>query len=192
MLAQTLHFLRPTFAAVVAFALIVGAVNLLFFGPGSDPQFDSAGAPANELDRMDVGRIVLPDPALKPEDVVKLQLAGLADSQPNGLGILQCYFFASPANRAVTGPLERFGRIVRQGPYGALTNPRAVLVGRPERHDRYARLLVSVIDSQARVQAFAFVLSRQQDPPFADCWMTEAVFPALSSEEEPAPGPPAA
>jgi hypothetical protein len=189
---QMLDFFRPTFVAVIAFALLVSVASVLFFGPERDQPFGRSGTPAEQLDRMDVAQVVLPKASFTPEEVVKLQLAGLADSRPNGVGILQCYSFASPANREVTGPLERFGRLVRQEPYAALAHPRAVLVGRPELHDRYARLLVSVIDEHWQVQAFSFVLSRQQDPPFAGCWMTEAVFPAFMPAEEPAEAGPAA
>jgi hypothetical protein len=194
MLPRLLHFLRPTFVALIAFAAIVGIANVVALQRDDQPDFVAPGglSTADLEEDLDLKRVVLPRPSLKPEEVVKIQLAGLSNSQPDGVGILQCYCFASPTNRAVTGPLENFGRIVRQGPYRAMAHPRALLIGRPQYGDRVARLLVTVIDEKSQVQAFTFVLARQQDAPFTDCWMTEAVFPALPPSEADAPPAPTA
>ena len=194
MTIRLLHFLRPTFIGLVAFAAIIGIVNFASEREGN-PDFVASGtlSPAQIEEDLDLKNVVLPRPSLKPEEVVKLQLDGLSDRRADGVGILQCYCFASPANRAVTGPLENFGRVVRQAPFLPLANPRAVLIGRPQYDDRIARLLVTVIDDQSQVQAFAFFLTRQREAPFTDCWMTEAVFPALTGadETEQSPAPPA-
>jgi hypothetical protein len=192
MFARTLHFLRPTIAALIGFGLLLGFAGFTSLGPQPMPDFvGSGGRSAADLGSLDLTHVVLPRPDLAPDDVVRLQLGGLSDPQADGVGILQCYCFASPANRAMTGPLEKFGRMVRQGPYFCLARPRALLVGQPQYGDRVARLLVTVIDHQSSVQAFLFVLSRQKTPPFEDCWMTEAVLPALSVGEpaEPARNP---
>jgi hypothetical protein len=194
MFARTLHFLRPTFVALIGFGLLLGVASLTSLRPWPVPDFVGAGGlSAADLASLDLTRVVLPRPDLAPDEVVRLQLGGLSDPQADGVGILQCYCFASPSNRAITGPLERFGRMVRQGPYRCLTRPRALLVGQPQYGDRVARLLVTVIDHHSSVQAFMFVLTRQQASPFEDCWMTEAVLPALPVREpaEPA-GDPAA
>lgn len=189
MASRTIEFLRPTFYGLIAFGLVVGMVNL-FWGP-SDAD-DVAGLASSELAGVDLAQIVLPSPALPPERVVRLQLAGLSDGRADGVGILQCFLLASPANRAVTGPLERFGQMVREGPYRCISHPRAILVGRPEQEDDVARLLVTVMDEHSAMQAFTFVLVKQQDAPFKDCWMTEAVLSALPpapAPEKPAPSP---
>jgi hypothetical protein len=70
-----------------------------------------------------------------------------------------------------------------------MARPRALLVGRPQFDDQLARVLVTVIDEDSRVRAFTFVLARQQIAQFKNCWMTEAVLPALpmgNPEELPA------
>jgi len=181
--------MRPTFVALVGFGFVAGLSNFSYLGPQPGLELISPGGLASsDLGNLDLKRIVLPNPDLEPRDVVRLQLAGLSDEKTNGVGILQCFCFASPANRAVTGPLERFGRMVRQGPYYGMARPRAVLIGRPQVQGRVARLLVTVIDERSQVQAFSFVLGRQEAAPFEDCWMTEAVFPALSASEAEQPG----
>jgi hypothetical protein len=186
MLPRLLHFLRPTFIGLIVFAAVIGVVTLIDRQGDEKPDFvaSSALSPGELEEDLDLRNVVLPRPSLKPEEVVKLQLDGLGNAQADGVGILQCYCFASPANRAVTGPLENFGRVVRQAPFLPLASPRAVLIGRPQYDDRIARLLVTVIDDQSQVQAFAFFLTRQREAPFTDCWMTEAVFPALTWTDE--------
>ena len=189
----TLAFLQPTLLSLVALALLVGVNRLLF--PASQAAASaeivapSALAPI-DLPRLGADRLVFPDPALTPEKVVETQLAGLADPAANGVGILQCFTLASPANRAATGPLERFGAMVRQGDFVCLSDPQATLVGKPRISGRLARLLVTVLDRDKHLRAFTFILSRQSSEPFRDCWMTEAVYPVTSSLSEP-PAPPA-
>ncbi len=194
MLPRVLHFLTPTFAALVAFGFTVGIVNLIWPARDAQPDFVAPGSPmAADLDGLDLTRVVLPSAKLLPEEVVRLQLSGLGDLQADGVGILQCFCFASPANRAVTGPLDRFGAMVRQGAYGCMARPRALLVGRPQYDKEVARVLVTVIDERASLRAFTFVLARQHVAPFKNCWMTEAVLPAVpaTAPEEP-PASPAA
>jgi hypothetical protein len=181
MKARAIEFLRPTFFALVGFGLVVGVGNLTFLNAPRPEEQGPEGFLPGEAGRLDLGSVVLPRPDLAPEEVVKLQLAGLSDQKSDGVGILQCYCFASPANRAVTGPLERFGRIVRQGPYQCLARPRALLVGRPQIEREAARVLVTLVDEQTVVRAFTFVLARQHDGPLQGCWMTDGVFPASPS-----------
>jgi hypothetical protein len=186
MSSQLIHFLRPTFYALIAFGALVGVANLYWAVADPAPDLGSAGLNPQDLIGVDLSGGVFPTPKLPPEEVVRLQLAGLSDAKADGVGILQCFCLASPANRVVTGPLERFGQMVRTEPYQCMARPGAVLIGRPLHDHDVARLLVTIIDEQRHVRAFAFVLSRQKEKPFKDCWMTEAVLPAFPA----APAPP--
>jgi hypothetical protein len=180
MFNRVVHFLRPTFFALIVFAIVVGVANLVWLTRGDPPQLLSVGGlSASELRKLDLSRVLLPKASIPPEEVVRLQLAGLSDPKSDGVGVLQCYAFASPANRAITGPLDRFGKMVRQGAFQCMASPQVVLVGRPQKTDRIARVLVTLVDDEDRLHAFTFVLGRQQQSPFKDCWMTEAVLPSL-------------
>jgi len=184
------QFLRPTCYALAAFVGLAGLLNIYWTMAKSSSSLGVAGLGPDDLMGVDVSRVVFPSPSLAPEEVVRLQLAGLGDAKPDGVGILQCFCLASPGNRVVTGPLERFGQMVRSEPYQCMTRPRAVLIGRAQHGDDVARLLVTIIDEQHRVRAFAFVLSKQKEKPFENCWMTEAVLsahPAPSAPSPPAP-----
>jgi hypothetical protein len=186
MSSRVSHFLRPTFYALIAFGTLVGVANLYWSVADPAPDLGAAGLDPQDLVGLDLSGVVFPNPDIPPEEVVRLQLAGLSDAKADGVGILQCFCLASPGNRVVTGPLERFGQMVRSEPYQCMARPRAVLIGRPQHGDDVARLLVTIIDDEHNVRAFAFVLGRQQEPPFKDCWMTEAVLSAFPG----APAPP--
>jgi hypothetical protein len=184
MFARVAHFLRPTFFAITAFALLVGVRGAIWTADYS-ARVDPVSDPLAGLGNVDLSGVVLPSPSLLPEQVVRLQLAGLRDVRADGVGVLQCFVLASPGNRAVTGPLERFGKMVRQGPFMCMANPRAALVGRPDVARQTARVVVTIVDQRDRIHAFTFILGRQATAPFADCWMTEAVWPSI-----PLAGPP--
>jgi hypothetical protein len=191
--ARVIHFLRPTFAVLILFALVVGTANAIWIIAGEALTSGAAvGSAVPELEQLSLSQIVLPSTELTPDAVVRLQAAGLSEHRPDAVGVLQCYAFASPANRAVTGPLDRFGKMVRQGAFECMARPQAMLIGRPQITDRIARVLVTMIDDQHRLHAFTFVLARQREAPFKDCWMTEAVLPSLPVAMPSPPAIPAA
>ena len=175
---RTFVFLRPTLIVVALFVAALGLANATFLrqSPNDQSPLGPAALTAAELGQYDWQRIELPRPELSAEDIVRIQLAALRDADADGLGILQCFVFASPGNRQVTGPLERFGRMVREAPYDSLGRSRAVLIGRPQIERDAARILVTVVDDAAQVRAFAFILAKQKAAPVADCWMTDAVL----------------
>ncbi len=83
--------------------------------------------------------------------------------------------YASPANRAVTGPLDRFRGMVKRKPYDALIGNCGWIAGTPMIAGDAAIVLVTLIDSQNDLRAYRFYLSRQ---PSADgvAWMTDGVI----------------
>lgn len=179
-------FLNPTFAALgvaIGFALLM-ALGAHRPASSSQPDFLAASENLDELIARQVSKIVLPAPDLRPDEVVQLQLDGLADPASSGRGILQCYVLASPANKSVTGPLANFARIVRTGAFAELAHPQATLVGEPQIDGSTARVLVTVVDADSTIRAFEWLLSRQADAPVRDCWMTEGVMPAASFDED--------
>jgi hypothetical protein len=189
MTTRTATFLLPTLAVVALFALSAGVASRLLPRWEDDAEFVARGGlAAEDLDNLDLARVELPRPSLSPTEVVELQLAGLADPSPDGVGILQCYCFASPGNKIVTGPLERFGQMVLGGDYQCLSRPRATLVGQSLVRADVARVLVTVLDENWQVRAFTFVLSKQKEGPCRDCWMTDAVMASLpAGGDEPPP-----
>ena len=63
---------------------------------------------------------LVPAPELSPGDVVRIQLEALRHNDDRNRGIDVAFRFASPANRASTGPLSRFIGMIRNGPYALM------------------------------------------------------------------------
>ena len=59
-------------------------------------------------------RLWSPCPELDPRHVVELQVYALRDNSDEG--IAATFAFASPSNRLGTGPVSRFGHMIRNGP----------------------------------------------------------------------------
>ncbi|TWU23545.1 DUF4864 domain-containing protein [Bythopirellula polymerisocia] len=132
---------------------------------------------------------IKPDPRFSPREVVAYQLEGLG-SADRLQGINQCFVFASPANKSMTGPISRFAKMVQRPPYDVLLSPQELLIGSPDIHDDHATVTVSLLDSLGGVQVFQFVLSKQIEGDCSGCWMTEAVFPLRSIDSREPARPP--
>ena len=72
---------------------------------------------------------LVPAPALSPGEVVRIQLEALRHNDLHNRGIEVAFRFASPANRANTGPLARFVSMIRNGPYALMLGFRAASYG---------------------------------------------------------------
>lgn len=138
--------------------------------PAAAPgQGDEAG------DSDPLSEALMPSPALSPEDVVRIQLEALRRNDLQNRGIAVAFRFASPANRANTGPLERFVSMIRNGPYALMLRFRAASYGPVESRGFRARQRVTLADA-GRSVTYWFYLSRQSEEPYIDCWMTDAVY----------------
>jgi hypothetical protein len=140
------------------------------------PKASMASKPGDPFDVTPVANLVQPAPKFAPDDVVKLQLAGLANPDVSA-GIQQCFAFASPGNREMTGPLSRFAMMVRRPPYAVLMHHRIALVGEPTIKGESAAVVVTVLDDLDQVHVFQFLLSKQHGDKVENCWMTDAVYP---------------
>ncbi len=156
--------------AVVFIAGLAGTAHAAFAVP-------KAPTPAEEPAPRALS--VAPSPHLSPKQVVEVQLRALArDAEWGGdLALSHVFRFASPANRAQTGPLPRFAAMVRGG-YGALVNHARADIGPLVPHHGAALFPVEVEDAAGNRRSFVWVLSRQTEGPDRDCWLTDAVFPA--------------
>ena len=63
-----------------------------------------------------------PKPALKPDEAVRIQLLAMKNNDASDLGIKITFRFASPANKRVTAPLEKFIRLLKNPSYSPLLN----------------------------------------------------------------------
>jgi hypothetical protein len=67
---------------------------------------------------------LMPRPELSPEQVVQYQIEALQHNDEPKLdtGIERAFRFASPSNKQMTGPLEKFIRIVKSPVYSPMVN----------------------------------------------------------------------
>lgn len=151
--------MSPT-AAVVALLLASGAlVVAVAAGPQRTPDPD-------------------PSPSLTPEEVVRLQVEALGrvDDPTPGAGIETAFRFASPGNRAATGPLDRFEQMIRMG-YPDLLEYTRVEYGPVRVDGEEAIQLVTLVQPDGRRATYLFGLERQAGGAFDGCWMTNVVVP---------------
>ncbi len=122
-------------------------------------------------------KVVAPSPDLNPSEVIRIQVEALRNNSLLDEGIELTYRFASPGNKRVTGPLVRFTAMVRSAPYDRLLNHRSARYGPLAVSDGQAYQRVMITDSQGEEIAYHWVMSRQSEGQFKDCWMTDAVIP---------------
>ena len=131
-----------------------------------------------------------PSPGLSPLAVVEAQLEALAAGD-----VQTCFAFASPQNKAATGPWQRFEIMVRQTPaYSPLVSCTSfeVLSALSLSEDRWqARVAVRPAGSSSAPFAvanplcyFRWELSQQAEGECAGCWMVDGVLPDSPSREE--------
>ncbi len=119
-----------------------------------------------------------PDPSLSPQDVVSIQIEALRnnDTPYENRGIEVTFNFASPANKHMTGPLERFKVMVRDPVYGPMINHRSSEYENVRVEGERARIDVILISKEGEYLGYRFILSRQHGNQYEGSWMTDAVI----------------
>ncbi len=119
-----------------------------------------------------------PDPSLSPQDVVSIQIEALRnnDIPYEDRGIEVTFNFASPANKRMTGPLERFKVMVRSPIYGPMINHRNAKYENLTVEDDFARIDVILISMKGEYLGYRFILSRQHGNQYEGSWMTDSVI----------------
>lgn len=117
-----------------------------------------------------------PSPDLSPADVVVAQIAAIMNNNEptQDAGITTAFGFASPKNQELTGPLDHFIEIVHGG-YQPMLKAVSYEIGTVMVKDQAAQVPVAIATSDGRMAVYVFLLSKQTDEPFVDCWMTEGV-----------------
>lgn len=149
--------------------------NLMFRGGIIAAAIVVLSACASSPDGLRPIRDAAPEPELSPQDVVEIQLQAFGNNTEQDEGIEIAFRFASPTNRAQTGPLPRFANMLRGPAYRVmLEHDRAEYAPLEMRDDLAIQRVALYLDDEVTV--FDFVLRRQMEEPYLDCWMTEAVF----------------
>lgn len=118
-----------------------------------------------------------PNPARGPAEVIRLVAGALQnnDSPAPNAGVFTAYQFASPGNRAVTGPYGRFLRIVKSQESRPLFGRHAEEFGELAIHGDEAEQDVRVYPDNGPAVTYRFLLSRQTTSDCAGCWLINGV-----------------
>jgi len=154
---------QPVIAAVLATLFILIML----------PQPGSATLQANS------SALPVPDRRLQPEDVVKIVLGALAnnDTPYTDAGIETTFNFASPSNKARTGPLERFIVMVKGPVYGVMVGHKSHELSEIVMSNNRAYQWARLVTANGVAVHFGFRLGLQSGGEFKGMWMTEAVWP---------------
>jgi len=126
----------------------------------------TANAHATSLD-------LRPSASLSAIDVVEFQLKAL--QTPDNDGIAATFRFASPANKSITGPLDRFAKLFEAPQYNPMLRHSGAKVQELHNNGMQAELVAGIVDRGGQLRWYKFVLSKQSEAPYVNCWMTDAV-----------------
>lgn len=110
-----------------------------------------------------------------PESIVRTVVEALRLNDNDDSGIATVYCFASPGNKQMTGPIERFTGMIKSG-YGDMLNHSDSEFDSIEIRDDVALQPVWLTTPGGSVVGYLFRLGKQSDGEFAGMWMTEAVY----------------
>ena len=122
--------------------------------------------------------LLKPTSDIKPTEVVKIQLLGL---QKNDLGykdsgIEQTWNFAHPNNKKVTGPLDKFKKMIKGESYQMMINHLSHNITKLESSDKWAQFEVIILDKEKIYHKFNWQVEKYLlDGPLKDCWLTTMV-----------------
>lgn len=127
------------------------------------------------------GAAQLPRPSagMQPGEVVRIVIDALANNDypyPDA-GVETTFNFASPSNKALTGPLDRFVRLVKGPVFGQMINHRDSTLSKVVLEGDKAIRLVQIVGANNEMLYFAFRLGLQQEGEYEGMWLTEAVWP---------------
>ena len=109
--------------------------------------------------------------------MVSIQIEALRhnDTPYEDRGIEVTFNFASPTNKRVTGPLERFKMMVRSPVHGPMIDHRSAEYVNVGVEGDFAQVDVILQSKDGQYFGYRFMLSRQHDNRYAGSWMTDSV-----------------
>ena len=116
-----------------------------------------------------------PTSDISPQTVVKTVIDALKQNSDSDDGIMQVFCFASPENKKMTGPIERFASMIKRG-YGDMLNHVASEYEPIVIDDKVAQQRVWLETADGSVVGYLFRLGKQSAGEFSDMWMTDAVY----------------
>ena len=122
--------------------------------------------------------VIKPSTEINPEQVVKIQLAGLMknDLPYKDKGIEQTWEFAHPNNKKVTGPLNKFKQMIKGEQYKMLIDHENHEVKQIFLNNEVAVFEVVIMDIDKKYFKFKWQVEKYLNiGPLENCWLTTVV-----------------
>ena len=122
--------------------------------------------------------VLKPNVNIDPKKVVLIQLNALMknDSPYKDRGIEQTWEFAHPNNQRMTGPLDRFKRMLKGASYSMLIDHKENTVTEIYKSSTMATYEVVVLDKDKQYFKFKWKVEKNNEVgKLLDCWLTTAV-----------------
>ena len=122
--------------------------------------------------------MVKPKPALKPLDVLLIQLNSLKNNNTpyTDAGIEQTWEFAHPNNKAITGPLNKFKQMIYSKNYEILINHRSSEVIILKESEEITIYKVTVLTRNKKKYNYIWKVEKVlSEGNLKNCWMTTRV-----------------
>ena len=122
--------------------------------------------------------VLKPSVNIDPKQVVVIQLNALMknDSPYKDRGIEQTWEFAHPNNQRMTGPLDRFKRMLKGASYSMLIDHKENTVTEIYKSSTMVTYEVVVLDKDKQYFKFKWKVEKNnKEGNLLDCWLTTAV-----------------
>ena len=131
----------------------------------------------NAPDDHPIEDIKTPKEDYTAKEVVKIQLKALRrnDYPIKNAGVKTLYNFASPKNRASTGPVSKFKKMVGSNEYEPMINHKGARLKEVENKNRRAKHIAKVVSTDEDEIKYVFRLSEQESGEWKNCWTTDSI-----------------
>ena len=122
--------------------------------------------------------LLIPNNLILPAEVVKIQLVALMnnDKKFEDSGIEQTWNFAHPNNKKVTGPLDKFKRMIKGDSYQMMINHLSHTITKLGESENWAQFEVIILDKDKIYHKFNWQVEKYTiDGDLKDCWLTTMV-----------------
>ena len=127
--------------------------------------------------------LIKPNSKISPSEVVKIQLLGLQKNNDGfkDSGIEQTWNFAHPSNKEVTGPLDKFKRMIKSDNYQMMINHLSHTITQVRNGASWAQFEVIILDKEKIYHKFNWQVEKYtEDGPLKNCWLTTMVSSPVS------------
>ena len=126
--------------------------------------------------------IIKPSKNLTAYDVIKIQLNALKkNNKPNkNSGIQQTWIFAHPENKKITGPYERFKKMLLTEQYKVLINHESHKIKLIMNSKNKYIYNVELISSDKKMYFYEWHLEKSTINNCINCWFTTTVSPPIN------------